>query len=132
MKSTSIGQKGYVALLAILVIGAASVTIASALLLTGTDRQRETLLQQQSAQARGLASACAEEALQQLQASQSYTGTNSLTLGQGSCTYTVTNPGGTTRTISTAGTVQNVVIKNALSVTIGASSISIISWQDSQ
>lgn len=121
---------GYVALLAVLIVGAASVAAALALLTAGTDSQRSTLATQQSIQARNLATACAEEALQQMHDSTSFTGTNNLTLGQGTCTYTVANTGGSTRTIDTTGTINSVVRKLKIYVTINASSLSITSWQE--
>lgn len=126
-------QKGYIALLAVLIIGAASLAISLALLTAGADSQRSTLVTQQSAQARNLASSCVEEALQQMHDDTSFTGTDTISFGQGSCTYTVTNTGGTARTIDAAGTsgaVNSVVRKLKVYVTISASSLSITSWQE--
>lgn len=125
-----INDGGYVALLTVLVVGAATTVMALALLTIGADSQRSGLVTQQSAQARQLANACAEEALQQINDAVGYTGTGNLTLGAGSCTYTVTNTGSTTRTISASGTVNTVVRKLAVYATISASSISVTSWQD--
>lgn len=123
-------QSGYVALMAVLIVGAVSLTISLALLTSGADSQRATLITQQSTQARGLAASCAEEALQAIHDSTTYTGTNNLTLGQGSCSYTVTNTGGANRTIDTTGTVGSVVRKVKVYVTITSSSISVTSWQE--
>jgi type II secretory pathway component PulK len=123
-------SEGYVALMAVLIVGAASVAISLALLTTGADSLRSALVTQQSTQARSLASACAEEALQQMHDSTAFTGTNTLNLGQGTCSYTVTNTGGNTRTIDTTGTVGNNVRKLKIYATIGVSSISITSWQE--
>ena len=121
---------GYVALLAVLVVGAASLAIALTLLTTGADSQRAALVLQQSTQARSMASACAEEALQQMHDNTAFTGTNNLSLGQGTCTYTVANTGGTSRTVDASGTVGGVIRKVKAYATIGASSISITSWQE--
>lgn len=123
-------QSGYIALIAVLIIGAASVAIAVGTLTLGADATRTTLANQQSAQARSLANACAEEALQVVHDSTSYTGTNSLTLGAGGCSYTVANTGGSNRVIDTTGTVNNIVRKVKVYVTIGSSSISVTSWQE--
>jgi len=121
---------GYIALLAVLIVGAASTAIALTLLLTGVDAQRSGLVQQQTAQARQLANACAEEALQVVHDNTAYTGTANLTLSTGSCSYTVTNTGTSTRTISTSATLNNIVRRVTVYVTIGASNISITSWQE--
>lgn len=121
---------GYVALIAVLIVGAASTAIALTLLLTGVDSQRSVLAEQQNTQARQLANACAEEALQIIHDSTSYTGTANLTLSTGTCSYTVTSTGTSTRTISTSATINNMVRRTTVYVTIGASNISITSWQE--
>lgn len=121
---------GYVALLAVLVIGAASLAIATTLLVMGANSQREALVEQQSIEARSLASACAEEGLQQLHDNTSFTGTNALMLGQGACSYTVTDTGGSTRTVDASGTISDVVRKVKVYATMNISSISVTSWQD--
>ena len=123
-------QHGYVALLSVLILGSIVTAVGVTLLVTGTDAQREILVTQQSVQARSLADTCAEEALQQLHDNTAFTGTNNLALGTGSCTYTVTSTGVSTRTISTTATVGNVVRKAVVYVTMSSSSISITSWQE--
>lgn len=121
---------GYVALLAVLIVGAASTSIGLILLINGTDSQKTALVVQQSTQARSLASACAEEALQQIHDNTSFTGTNNLTLGQGTCSYTVTNTGGSNRTIDASGTISGDIRRLKVYTTINASSITITSWQE--
>lgn len=123
-------QKGYVALMAVLIIGAAVTAIATTLLVFGVDSSRQFLAEQQSAQARKLADACGDEALQQIHDSTLFTGTNSLTLATGTCSYTVTNIGGQTRSVDASATIGSVVRKIKVYATIGVSSISITSWQD--
>src|SRR5690348_9220362 len=120
-----INDRGYIALLSVLILGAATTAIALVLLSTGADTQRSVLVTQRSAQARQLASACAEEALQQVHDTTSFTGTSSLTLGAGTCSYTVSDTGASTRTVAASGTVGSVVRKLTVYVTIGSSSISI-------
>lgn len=123
-------EQGYIALVAVLMIGAVCTAIAVSVLVLGADSQRSTLVTQQSAQARLLADACGEEALQVIHDSTTFTGTNNLTLGQGTCTYTVTTQDSSTKIIAVSGTVDNVVRKVKIYVTIGSSSISVTSWQE--
>lgn len=123
-------EHGYIALLTILIIGAASTAIALALLLGGVDSQRGADIAQRSARAQNLATACAEEALQVLHDNTSFTGNGNAAIGQGSCSYTVTNTGGNARRIDTTATVNSVVRRVQVHVTIGALSISITSWQE--
>jgi type II secretory pathway component PulK len=123
-------QDGYVALLSVLVLGAIAIAVALALLTSGTDRQRESLVLQQSTQAQSLAVSCAQEALQVVHDTTTYTGTASLTLGSGSCSYTVTSTGASTRTITVSANVSSVTRKLQIYATINATSISITSWQE--
>lgn len=121
---------GYIALISILIVGTATMAIALTLLTTGTDAQRSNLITQQSIQARQQAHGCAEEALQKIRESTSFVGNDTIILGVGNCTYTVASTGANTRTITTTGTVGNVVRKVTVYATIGSSSISITSWQE--
>lgn len=123
-------EDGYIALISIIIIGAATMAVAITLLTTGTDAQRSVLVSQQAGQARQLSNACVEEALQKIHDLTSFTGSGSVTLGTGSCTYTVASTGASTRTIATTGTVGGVVRKAMVYVTINTSNISITSWQE--
>jgi len=127
MKARS--EHGYIALITVLIIGAVSTAIATGLLLLGADAQRGSVTGQGSIQARGLAMACTDEALQQLHNNTFYIGSGNLTLGQGTCSYSVTNNSGN-RLITVSGTVNGVVRRVQVYVTIGSSSISITSWQE--
>ena len=122
------GQAGYIALLAVLVMGAASLAIASALLLTATDSQRSTLVTHQSAQARSLATACGEEGLQKIYETPSYTGTTNIPAID--CTFTVTNLGGSNRLIEAFATEGAVTRRIDINATIGATNITVTSWQE--
>lgn len=123
-------QSGYVALLAVLIVGAVATATSLVLLSTSADSQRSALVSQQSKQARALAIACGEEALQIIHDDTAFTGTDALVLGQGSCTYTVSSTGASSRAISVTATVGNISRKVLINATIGSSNISITSWQD--
>src|SRR3989344_8323101 len=84
---------GYVTLISAIIISLISSTIAVSLLLLGLSSSRTSFALVQSKQAASLADACAEEALQQIRSSLTFTGTGSLSLGNGSCSYTVTSQG---------------------------------------
>lgn len=120
---------GYIALLAVLIIGGTSMAIGMVLLVTGVNSQKSTLVSQQSIQARQLASTCVEEALQKIIEKSSYVGSGNLTVGAGTCTYSVSRAGAVA-TITTSGVVNNVVKKLVVYATINTSNISITSWQE--
>jgi hypothetical protein len=123
-------QQGYIAILTVLIVGAVATAIGTTVLILGADSQRSALIEQQSKQARFLAVACGQEGLQILHDNTGYIGTANLTLGQGTCSYTVASTGTSTRTITTSATVGNTVKKIQISVTINSSNISISSWQE--
>lgn len=123
-------ERGYIAVLATLIIGAVSLTVTLGMLLLGVSNQQSTLATQWSLQARDMADACAEEGLLQIQNTTSFTGTNTITIDNQTCSYTVVSTGVSTRTITTTSTVGSVVRKVLLYVTISTSSISITSWQE--
>jgi DeoR/GlpR family transcriptional regulator of sugar metabolism len=123
-------ERGYIAVLSTLIVGAVSLAIVVGVLLLGVSSQKSSFVSQWQTQARGATDGCTEEALQQIQSNTAFTGTNTVTIGTESCTYTVANTGVTTRTISASATVGSVVRKVQVYVTIASSSISITSWQE--
>lgn len=123
-------KNGYVTLISVLIISAIGVAIATSLLLLGLSSSRTSFALQQSDQAKALADACMEEALQQINDSIPFTGTGNLALGQGTCTYTVTSTGGQTRTITSSGTVGTIIRKNNVTITKITPGIIISSWQE--
>ncbi|MBP9864404.1 hypothetical protein KBC54_03075 [Patescibacteria group bacterium] len=123
-------EPGYIALMSVLIVGAVSTAIASTLIILGVGFSRSSFVFQQSAQAMALAQACAEEGLQQIRDNTAYTGTGTLTLGAGSCSYTVANTGGTTRTVVTSGTVGTVVRKVSVAISGYSPRIVVTSWQE--
>jgi hypothetical protein len=123
-------QAGYVALLTVLIVGAVAATIATTLLSTGADSQRTALVVQQAKQAHALAVACGQEAVQAIHDNIAFSGTNTLSLGTGSCSYTITQPTTTTRAIAVSGTVDTVVRKLTATATIGTTTVTLGSWKE--
>lgn len=128
-------QSGYIALMAVLVLGAAALAVSFGLLLTGTDEQRAVLITQQSAQAQSLARYCGQEALLQIHDNIAFTtpaaGTT-ISAGQGSCTYTVAVQSPLTRAIRATGTVGAVKRKIQALMTVGATNVTTTSWRDDE
>lgn len=123
-------SKGYIALITVLVVGAIGVAICVSLLLLGLGSSRTSFSLEQSNQTKALANACAEEALQQIRDSTPFEGTGNLTLGQGTCTYTVTKLTGQNRTITATGTVGTIVRKVKVIIDAISPSINVTSWQE--
>jgi hypothetical protein len=123
-------QKGYVALVTVLVIGAVGVAVAVSVILIGLGSSRTSFSLEQSNQAKALANACSEEALQQIRDSTPFTGTGNLTLGQGSCSYTVTSGESQNRTITSTGTVGTIMRKVKITIDKITPNINITYWQE--
>ena len=123
-------HKGFITLISVLVVGAVGVAITTSLILLGLGSSRTSFAIEQSNQAKGIANACAEEALQQIRDSTPFTGSGNLTLGQGICAYTVTNQGGQNRTITSSGTVGAIIRKVKIIIDKINPTIQIISWQE--
>ncbi len=123
-------ESGFITLTSVIILAAIGTAIVTSVLLLSVSSTRNAFAEQQSYQARALADACGEEALQQIWNLNSFTGTNTITLGQGSCTYTVTNTGGTTRKITASGTVGTIVRKIQISLSAVNPNITVSSWQE--
>jgi hypothetical protein len=81
---------------------------------------------------KGIANACAELALQELVASSIFLGSNTVPVGEGTCSYTISQPSGTIRHIGVMGEKNNVVrkVKIILSIEPSPPILSITSWQE--
>ena len=76
---------GFVALVSVIILGAIAVVIVISLLLFGISSVQNGEASEDSAQARYMADACAEYALEQLREDPSYAGEEQLETGSGSC-----------------------------------------------
>ena len=121
---------GFITLISVLIAGAVGVGIVTSLILLGLGSSRTSFALIQSNQAKTLANACAEEALQQIRDSTPFSGTGNLTLGAGTCTYTVTKLTGQNRTITGSGTVGTIIRKISISLDKITPNINITSWQE--
>ena len=123
-------DQGYSILLVLIIVGAVALTIATSLLLLGANLSKNSLILQQSYQARQLSNACAEEALQQMKDSLTFVGYGSLNFSRGTCGYFVINTGGQTRNIQASSTVGTVVRKLEIGVTRIKPQMILGSWQE--
>ncbi len=123
-------QKGYITLLSTLFLVAIGGVVAGSLILLGLGFSRTSLAMDQSNQAKALANACAEEALEKIQESTPFSGSATITLGNGSCTYTVTKLTGQNRTVISSGTVGTIVRKISITLDKITPSVNITSWQE--
>ncbi len=123
-------NQGFAALIGVLVFGVVAVTSASALVFASMRSTQASLATRQYYEAKAVASACAEVALRSLHDNTSYTGSGSITLGTGSCTYTVTSGGGANRTVSVAATVARITKNILIEIDQVSPTIHLSSWRE--
>jgi len=123
-------NKGYIALMSVVIIGAAGAAIAVSVILLGLASSRSSFVIGQSSQARALTEACAEQALQNIRDSSVFTGSGQLVLDSGVCSYEVIDSGGESRTIFASGTVETVVKKLRIDISVINPMITCDSWQE--
>lgn len=123
-------RNGFAALIGVLVLGVVSATAASALVFAGTRSLQASLALRQHYEAKGIARACADVALQRIRDDLAYAGSGSVTLGTGSCEYSVANFGGSVRTVRVTATVANVTKKLLISTGALNPKIVISSWRE--
>ncbi len=122
-------NKGYAILLGVLIIGAVGLSVAFSVVLLSTDAHRTSFNLIQSNQAKALTNACAEKALDVIRDNDAYAGTGGLTLGQGSCLYTVTGTS-PNKTIQATGIVDTTTRKVKITTDQINPQINISSWQE--
>lgn len=130
MKSKFKQNRGFIALMGVLLVGAIGVAAVLAVIQLGVEYTQLALVNQQEHHAKAYASACAEEALEQLRSNIAYVGTTTLSFSFGTCTGVVINTGGVTRTIDSTGTVATIVKRVKVLVSALNPQITVSSWQE--
>jgi len=124
-------SRGYVTLLSVLIVTAVAAAVSTFLLLSGLNAAEGSFFYQQSQSARAVANACAEHALNQLRLDINYIGSETLSLGSGSCqVLLVLGSGNSNRTIQALGTAGDSVRKIKIIVLTVRPQIQLTSWRE--
>ena len=123
-------DRGFVALAGVLITGAIAVAVASSVLFGASEFSALALSGQRSYQARALAEACANEALLAIHDDTGFSGSGGFSLGQGTCVYTVSITGLSSREIQVSGTVGTVVKRLEISIDDLSPTINVSEWQE--
>lgn len=122
-------MKGFSTLLIVIILGGVALALTLSLSTSSLWSIRGSIDSKYSNTSKSLVNACAEIALETMRENNSYTGTSNVALSGNSCSYTVTNTGGTTRSVTVSGTVSGVTRK--LSVTTSSfNPLTISSWEE--
>jgi hypothetical protein len=122
---------GYILLTSVLITAAVCSAIGTSILLFGIAHIRTSLVVQQAITARGLADACANEALQRLLIDTAYTGNETITIGSQTCTIaTVSGSGASNRTVQASATVGPSTRRVEVTVSSVGPPMSITQWEE--
>lgn len=110
---------------------AIGISIAVSGMLLGVGFSRNALVIEQSNQAKALANACSEKALESLRENVNYAGNETVNLGQGSCQiFAVLGSGNTNRTVEASGTVNSITRKVQVDIAVVSPQIQLTDWQE--
>lgn len=123
-------SSGYIILYSVLILGSVAVATVVSLSYFLITESRNTSLYTQSLQARFLADSCAEIGLLTVRNNLNFSGSNTLVLAPGTCTYTVVNSGANLREVQATGTVGETVRKVKIIVSQINPQIQPASWQE--
>ena len=123
-------KKGQVLIVGVIVVGAIGLLIAGTLLVVGLNSLKEAVTTSQSVKVMALNNGCAENALYYIRQLPSYTGSDNYTLDNDNiCLFTVSNIG-EQKKIELSSTVDGIIRKVEIILTIINNEITIDSWQD--
>jgi len=126
---TNIQNTGFSTLLIVIILGGVGLSMVLALSMSNVWSIRGSMDSRTSNIARSLVNACAEISLEKIRENNAYTGTGNVTLNNNSCSYTVSNTGGSTRSITVTGTVGSIV--RTLTITTSSfNPLTIQSWKE--
>ncbi len=131
MRQLVYDNKGFMTLLGVLTVGAIGTAIAVSVLAFCLGNTHTSIIFEQSNQAKAVANACAEQALNKLRLSASYAGNESLTFSGFTCQiYAVQGSGNTNRTIQASSTVGTTIRKAQIIVAQIKPTVILTSWQE--
>ncbi len=120
-------QKGFSLLMLFLVLLVVAVAVIGFLFISGIQSGKSSAALEKSA--KGIANACIEMALSSIKYNNAFTGTVNLVFGSDTCTATVINTGGATRSVTGQANVGTIVRKVTISIS-SLNPIVISSWQE--
>ncbi|MEI7513195.1 MAG: hypothetical protein WCJ74_01060 [bacterium] len=129
--ATPLTKHGFSTLFIVIILGAISLSLVFSLSASSVWSIKGSTDTKNANKAKALVNSCAEVALEVLRENNNYTGTNNVILDGNTCTYTVLNTGGTTRSVAVSGSVSGVTRKlNIITGTFNPLVVS--SWQEVQ
>lgn len=123
-------EQGFIVLTSTVIVIAIGVAIAVSLLLLGVGSTKTSFTLVQSQQAKALANACAEIALNGLRLDESYSWPGQQVIGNGTCTATLSGSGDSGRGVTASGTVGTIVRKISITGINLSPTAALIQWAE--
>ncbi len=123
-------EKGFVALISVLIVGVIGLTITFSLLLLGIGASYTIFFSQQANSAMSLADSCIEEALLEIRESEAVSSSGSISFSSGSCFYNIESTGGEGRIITAEGETEFAKRKVKVIISDINPKILVWSWQE--
>jgi hypothetical protein len=122
-------NKGFGTLFIVIILGSASLALTLWISTSSFWSMRSSIDNTTGKQVKALTDACAEVALETIRENNSYIGSGNVIINNNTCTYTVTNTGGSNRSISISGSIGTIMRKLQITTT-SLNPITINSWTD--
>jgi len=123
-------KEGYITLISVLVVGVISLSISASLLISGLNSTQIAMTNIKSKQVENLLNVCVEESLYEIREDASFIGVNTLSRGDGTCTYDVIDQGGENREIIISAQEDGIVKKVTININQIDPVIKISSWNE--
>lgn len=122
-------QKGFSTLFIVIILGSITLSLALAISTSSLWSIQDSLVLKRAVIARSISNACAEVVLETMRQNNTYTGSDSISLGGHNCTYTVSDLGGSNRNILVTTLISDVENKIEIK-TDNFNPLNIVSWQE--
>jgi hypothetical protein len=123
-------REGYIAFISVIVISAIGIALMLSVITAGINASKTDFALQQLSSARSMAFSCAEEALQQIVLTSSTTGSGTLTVASGTCTYSIISSQGQNIVIQSVGLMGTVTSKVKVVIASTTPVMSLSSWEE--
>ncbi|MFA6099216.1 MAG: hypothetical protein WCV50_06800 [Patescibacteria group bacterium] len=128
MKKSNNQPKGYIALIAVLIITVVTLSIGLTVNILSIGETQNGLLEQQSGQSFALAESCLQEAYLRLERDGNFTD-GQLKTGLGSCSIKV-EASGSDRLVTVEANVNNIIRTITSKASLNGGAITLVGWQE--
>jgi hypothetical protein len=126
----NLNKNGFAVLIGVLIVGAFGAAVVIYLILSGLHSYQNSYILEQSNTAKASTNACAEVALNKIQACSSTVGVGTVQIGNNACEYNIISNGDQSKTILTSSQIGTIVRKLKVTTNQIDPKIVIESWQE--